>query len=400
MNDDEKFALVPKSPSGLKKVEPVAKTVLSGMVQDTLDLAAKRRRVGNVDFCEPDYLQLMAWAEQLKLPPDEVLRRLKDGIRCEGYETRIENGKFIKLNWDAGILPATEFTISFPLKITDLSFVPIHGIAEDAWEPGSPSSVDDLEWPSDHDWNNRVKHISTVALPQLKSLQCAGIGLENLSIEKAHSVEYLVCAIENLNLALFPSLKVLIFTDYVRAVENLDLRGVPNLTALDCQLNVIKTLDLSLVPKLRKLNCSDNAMKELVLPNLQNLIELDCENSGWDKDSGLGQWLEVLDLRGAPNLEGINCGSNMLENLDLSSVPKLKRLDCSSNSLSALDLSCVPNLEILECRGYSAGHFINWNPPFIKELDIRPLLHLKKISCDSRTRIMQRPDQQFTAGDK
>jgi CheY-like chemotaxis protein len=42
MNEDSKFALVPRAPSALEKTEPGAKRILSGIVTDTLALARKQ----------------------------------------------------------------------------------------------------------------------------------------------------------------------------------------------------------------------------------------------------------------------------------------------------------------------------------------------------------------------
>lgn len=130
-------------------------------------------------------------------------------------------------------------------------------------------------------------------------------------------------------------------------------------------------------------------MRELVLPNLPDLIELECENSSWDKDAGLGRYLESIDLRGAPNLRWLNCFCNALEQLNLSCVPQLRELNCAWNPISELDLSCVPYLEALRCESYQSDSI------GIKTLDIRSLFHLKELRCDRRTEVIQRPEQHF-----
>lgn len=401
MNKNEKFALVPRPPDALEKAAPGAKRILSGMVVDTLALAARKFRIGEIELDELDYLQLMAWAKQLKLTPIEVLRRLKEGLRWKGRETRIENGKFVKLNWDAGILPASDFQILYPIEITDLSFTPIHSIAEGSFDlqeefDGVPAGN---ALPQGYDANNRILKISTVPLPKLKFLDCSDIGLETLSVERADSLEHLICAIEKLDLKPFPNLRELRCLD-MRAITSLDLSGVPKLLELNCESNLIKNMDLRLVPRLRKLNCSDNDMQELILPDLPDLVELECENSIWDKGAGLGRYLEKIDLRGAPNLKRLNCRDNMLEDLHLSRVPKLKHLDCSWNPLTELNLTDVPLLETLKCYNIPIEYWSNRNPPFIGSLDISGLRCLKELDCDNRTQIIQRPDQHFNAVNK
>lgn len=387
MNDKEKFPLVRKPTSGLEKVDPGAKRVLSSMVSDALTLArvtqrtleTRKFRVGDVDLCEPDYLQIRAWAEQLGLSSFEVLRRLKEGLRFKGNETRIENGKFTKLNWDPGLLPVSEFQISFELEITQLSFAPMDVIAErcddDLAVLEGISKWDELS--REYDDTARILRISSICLSALKQLDCACIGLECLAIEFAPSLERLDCT--------------------QNCLSALNLRPFPNLKELLCLSNLIEKLDLCSVPKLRKLNCDDNDMQELVLPNLPELVELDCVNSGYDKDSGLGQFLKTIDLRGAPNLERLNCFSNRFETLNLSCVPKLKYLDCSGNPLAELALSDVPLLETLKYSSLRPEWFMGWNPPWIGTLDIRGLSHLKKLECDKRTRVVQRPDQHFAS---
>ena len=390
------LAIVRRQPSAIEKAEAGAKRILSGMVVDTLALAARKFRIGETDLHESDYLQLMAWAKQLKLTPIEILRRLKEGLRWKGRETRIENGKFTKLNWDAGILPISDFQILYPIELTDLSFAPIHSIDGLDLQGELDGVPAENTLPHGYDLSNRILHISTVSLPKLKFLDCSDIGLETLAVERADSLEHLNCAIEKLDLKPFPNLRELRCLD-MRAITSLDLSGVPKLLELDCQSNLIRNLDLSLVPKLRKLNCSDNDMRELILPSLPDLVELECSNSIWDKDAGSGRYLGKIDLRGAPNLKRLNCRDNMLEHLDLSCVPKLKHLDCSWNPQTELNLTDVPLLETLKCYNIPIESWSNRNPPFIRSLDISGLRYLKELDCDIRTQVIQRPDQHFSA---
>jgi len=130
MNDKEKFALIPKSSSALENAEPSKKRILSGMVGDTLALATSIFRIGDCVLREPDYRQVTIWAEQLRLTPAETLRRLKQGLRAKGNETRVENGRFTALNWDAGLLHGSDFQMSIELELSKLSFAPMDVIAD------------------------------------------------------------------------------------------------------------------------------------------------------------------------------------------------------------------------------------------------------------------------------
>ncbi|HEY5505784.1 MAG TPA: hypothetical protein VIK28_11550, partial [Sedimentisphaerales bacterium] len=298
MNEKEKIALVPRPPGTLEKAGTGTKRILSCMVGDTLALAKKddlapktaKFRIGEYEWCEPDYLQIMAWAEQLGLSSLEVLRRLQEGLRDKGNETRIENGKLTKLNWDAGLLPVSDFRISFPLELTELSFSPIAIIAEEGDLEGVEGLTAEGELPDGYDLSASVLKIFTVALPKLKRLACAAAGLESLSMGPAPALERFDCGATNgtnlsaLDLRSFPKLKEFVCTN--NRFECLDLGHVPELLELDCGMNLIKKLDLRSVPKLRKLNCNDNDMQELILPSLPELVELNCENSAYE-DSGL-----------------------------------------------------------------------------------------------------------------
>jgi Leucine-rich repeat (LRR) protein len=394
MNEIGKFALVKRPSSAIEKAAPGAKRVLADMVSDTLTLTLRKFRVAEYDLCEPDYLQLMAWAEQLKLSPDEVLRRLKSGLKPEGCKTIIENGCFIKLHWDPGLLPLSEFQISQKLRLIQLSFTPIEGVSDLGAIEAGVGLTNDL--PDGYDLDARILGITCINLPRLRFLECSQIGLKAMRIERATFLESFGCwgnSFESIDLKPFPNLKTL--NCLSNQLTSLDLSDVPKLNELDCQLNLIKNLDLSPVSKLQKLNCSDNDMREFILPNVPDLIELECKNSSWDKDAGLGRYLEKIDLRGAPKLKLLNCRDNMLEHLELSCVPKLKCLECSWNPLTELDLAGVPLLETLKCHNIPSNHWTTTNPPRISSLDVSGLHHLKELDYDNRTQVIQRPDQYF-----
>ena len=438
MNEKGDSALVPRSPSALEKTKPGTKRIVLGMVTDTLALAnrdslapaAPKFRIGDHALCEPDYLQLIAWAEDLNLSPLEVVRRLREGLRRKGNETKIENGKLIELNWDVGLLPISNFRISFPLELTELSFAryDVDGNFEDLEE-----GVGEL--PEGYCLSARIHQISAVALPKLQRLNCASVGLESMAMAPALALERLDCSwnrVSTLDLLSFPNLKLLDCADN-RVLESLDLKPVPELLELDCHMNRIKELDLSPASKLRKLNCSDNFMDELVLPYLPELVELVCSNGQYNGKPG---YLTRIDLRNTPNLKVLDCGRNDIKTLNLSAVPRLRELDCGYNRLAELDLSPVPMLLKLDCcrtclreldlsgvpmlveldccwtdlreldlsrvpmlkrlSCYTESYDSAW----VESLDIRPLHHLAELSYDQRTRLIQRTDQHFSSDEE
>jgi hypothetical protein len=84
MNEKDEKALVPRPLSAVEKAVPGVKRILSAMVDDTLALAEQRApamekfRIGDYEWCEPDYRQILIWSEETGLKPEEVIARLFD----------------------------------------------------------------------------------------------------------------------------------------------------------------------------------------------------------------------------------------------------------------------------------------------------------------------------------
>jgi hypothetical protein len=393
MNDNNNFALVPRPPGVLEKAEPGAKRILSGMVADTLELtkrnqsalSAARFRIGEYEWCEPDYRQILIWANVLALEPEEVIGRLLQGQRPEGVpwaESVFADGRLIKLNWDLNLLPLDRFQLVIPLEITHLSI---------------RSRVEPHEWGEHH--TQLVKSLK-LRLPKLTNLSCERLGLPELDLILTPNLRALLCGQNNLSeldFSVVPELNILHCG--VNQFRELKLSALDNLTELDCASSWISPrVILSAMPNLSRLDCGWNDPKVVAafLSHAPNLTELNCMMSS----------LKRLDLSGVPHLTKLECNNNITTKLDLSLVPKLKELNCRvmglrkldlshthnllklncwGNDLNALDLSAVPELQVLDCVENS-----------IDVLDIRRLLHLHELKYDSgRTHLMQRPDQNF-----
>lgn len=132
MPSSDNFALVPRPPGGVEEARPGAKRILSGMVEGALELAQKkpvspvpqRFRIGDYEWCEPDYRQLLIWAQKLGVKAEVVVDELLSGEKPAGVpwaETVFENGRIIKLNWDTELLPLRELELGHGLRITHLS---------------------------------------------------------------------------------------------------------------------------------------------------------------------------------------------------------------------------------------------------------------------------------------
>ena len=331
---NEKENALRLTPSGaLEKVGHGPKQILSGMVSDALVLARTQtepalvlHRIGDYEFRDPDYRQILTWAESLGLGPEEVIGRLAESKASEPDTLfRVHAGRILSFVWDFRLLPILSFGWLSDLHIEHISF---RGV-------------------------NTSDFI--IRLETLRSLYCSNIGLRKLHLARVPKLTRLRCdtdlatllsglhcgsnQLTELDLSCVPNLTEL--HCQLNSFTELDLSRVPNLTELHCGSNQLTELDLSCVPKLTKLDCGDNELTELDLSCVPNLTELDC----WDNE------LTELDLSRVPKLTKLDCGVNELTELDLSRVSNLTELGCWGNQLTELDLSRVPNLTELGCSG-------------------------------------------------
>ena len=117
--EDNVRSLIPLPDASIAITRPGAGRVLSELVGDTLALARREPlfAIGEYQWCEPDYRQILLWAEVLALEPEEVIRRLlvRDSLylNCDGKElgfclyktTAFRIGKMMGINWDLNLLP-------------------------------------------------------------------------------------------------------------------------------------------------------------------------------------------------------------------------------------------------------------------------------------------------------
>jgi hypothetical protein len=289
-SENSRFALTPRPPSAVETARAGAKRIQSAIVADTLALAKKQQstpaaakfRIGQYEWCEPDYRQILIWAEALKLEPEEVIQGLLKG------KTHVEKGRLLKIGWDFELLPLKDFQWGDGLRTTHLV----------SWSHSCAGP-----------WRLGVK------LPELTHLAWVNAFLFELDLSGCPRLQWLDCSFN--------------------AISHLDLTSVPNLAALHCQANAIEELDLSPVPRLVTLDWSANAcgrklkaLKRLTRPGLPDLTSLWCSSDQ----------LSSLDLSGLPNLTHLECSNNEIRELDLSKVPLLEELCCYSNPMSFLDI--------------------------------------------------------------
>ena len=337
MAEKDSNALVVRAASVLQATGQGPKGILSGMVVDALALArhsgkelvAARFPLGGYEFCEPDYRQILLWAQALGLEPEEVICRLqKDSYDYRGRESlgfKVTNGAIVTLNWDFELLPLETFKWLDGLVIQEIRF--------------EGNSADGVK-------------ISLENLPLLSRLEVSSLDLTKFNLSKVPSLTHFECNVTKLT--------------------QLDLSLVPRLIYLQCVGNQLTELDLSPVPALIHLECSSNQLTELDVSPMPSLTELWCDDNQLTK----------LDLSSVTCLTELVCSDNHLTELDLLLVPSLTALVCDSNQLTNLDLSPVTALTDLDCRRNQ-----------LTNLEIRHLSKLTEFYADSTVTVQKRPDQ-------
>jgi len=312
MNEKKENALVPRPSSAVEKTASGPKRILSSIVADTLVLASReqrapmlaRFRIGDYEWCEPDYRQILIWAEETGLKPEEVLERLFDQQSLREWakgqphrfpifeEPLFSDGKLLKAHLDVRLLRPGRLEWVNGLDITRLHFFRAS-------------------------YEARLNSLGPLPLAQLEFLNCCLIGLTYLNLTGVPQLEYLDCSGNEL--------------------EELQLHCVPLLTSLYCSLNELAELKFDRTPNLHFLACVDNRLTQL---NLSALGRLEVVFCGDNK-------LTELQLVGLANLLFLDCRRNQISKLDLSSCPNLEEVDCSGNPISVLDIRGLKNLRVL-----------------------------------------------------
>ena len=230
-----------------------------------------RHRIGEQELFGPDYRLVCAFAEDLRLMPEEVLSRLLvTGCGNKGWGTKVEEGRFMALHIDNKTLP--------------ISSIPsIDGLIVEILRVQLQALLSDLDFSM---------------LPNLKVLGCGGNQLTKLDLSQNPNLRELAC--------------------HGNRLTELDLSGTPNLTVLNCYGNQLSDLDLSAAPHLRKFYCYGNKLIKLALSDAPNLTDVSCA----------GNKLTELDLSGSSNLTHLSCYGNQLIVLDIRNLRNLETLKC------------------------------------------------------------------------
>ena len=257
--------------------------VLQRMTASTLQLMrqfppsaalSERFTLGDYAFAEPDYRQLLIWAEALGLRPVELVLRLQQQPPYHIFEQtisfKIVDGSIRDLVWDLSALPVADFAWVDGLKIEKLAF----------------------RKRCDEDEAVGTTKLAP-RLPLLTELWCGSNQLTEIDLSSVPLLKKLLC--------------------WDNQLTELNLSSVPELTELDCSGNQLTEIDLSSVPKLTELWCSGNQLTEIDLSSVPLLKTLQC----WDNQ------LTELDLSSVPELTKLWCDENLKNSLDTSFTPFL-----------------------------------------------------------------------------
>jgi hypothetical protein len=321
MPDADRNALIRLPSFAVEKAEAGPRRILTGMVSDALAVAqsqeraleAARYRIGDYEFRDPDYRQILIWAKELHIEAAELVHRLdmistRWRIFVDGRPTvsnlnfLVTDGSMEALAWDFDLLPITSMKWVTGLRIKNLAF---KGKATTNIALSLPS-LERMEC-----FNIEISEIELSNIPALRSLDCRKNQLLKLELSNAPSLERLSCG-------------------HNKIVE-LKLSNVPVLTYLSCSANRLTKIDISSAPKLESLSCDQNELTELDLSRSHELNRLWCNENK----------LSTLDLSNNSELQTLGCGRNRLQELDLTSCPKLLWLSCENNEIQDIDVGSL-----------------------------------------------------------
>ena len=126
MAPNQDRALIPIPPHELTATKIGGNRILSEMVGASLALIrqAPLFKIGEYEWHETDYRQILIWAKAMTLDPEEVILRLLDrrslielGFGEYWPPTLFGDGRIVKLNWDLDLLPLDVFEWTDGLEI-------------------------------------------------------------------------------------------------------------------------------------------------------------------------------------------------------------------------------------------------------------------------------------------
>ena len=239
--------------------------VLGGTPGDEIPVAKEEEKIEarfaikDTLLREPDYQQILLWAEALGMAPEAVLMILAAGQDPDGFA--LEDGAMVCLVWDFERLPLIPTTWVSGLLIRDIEFRGKWPDGDTVFRPALPS-LRSLKCK-----NVGVTSINLTLVPGLTKLDCSGNELTALDLSPVTELEWLDCGgnqLTTLDLSPVPELEWLGCGK--NQLTSLDLSPVTKLESLLCYFNPLTTLDLTLVPGLTKLGCWVNGLTAPISP--------------------------------------------------------------------------------------------------------------------------------------
>lgn len=201
MSDKGDTALVLRPSSELTRISPGASAIIDGMVNDATDIIrvreAIRHKIGDYEFRESDYQQILIWAEAEGVTPDELIASKGDQFVVSG---------------DGAIV----------------AFHPV-GFQQNSWGFGFENP-----WGAgfgEFQWNFWETGLDLSRIPHLEELFCEENGLTALDLSHVPNLKTLSCS--------------------KNFLDGLDLSRVPQLKKLFCEDNQVTELDISGLKELR-----------------------------------------------------------------------------------------------------------------------------------------------------
>ncbi len=259
MEPNQDRSLIP-SPSHELTAQTISQNrILGDMVEHTLALGRQeavaqtaRFRIGDYAWCEPDYRQILLWAETLKMEPLMVIGKLLADERS----SKTADGLMRSLLWDLVELPLSDFKFVADSAIESLQLVDSNTKAGQLLAAiFCPKRLRHRPLPP-------IVGLRDITLfrPGFRELICCDCGIQALTISGAHELTHIKCTFNKM--------------------EKLALFDVPSLSSLSCCFNQLAELDLSHVPNLTRLSCHKNRIAEL---DIRPLLSL--ETLSYDKHS-------------------------------------------------------------------------------------------------------------------
>ena len=247
----------------------------------------------------------------------------------------------------------------------------------------------EIKWISKLEYDttdyNLSEDISFNDLTALETIDCRGNpNLTAIEVSGCTALKTLHIAgtgIRDLNLKNNAALETL--ACYQCPITNLNVSHNPELENLECGETQIKHLDVSKLANLQKLSCGGLEIESLDLSNNKKLETLSVD---------FAEHISSIDLSNNVALKELYCSQTKITSLDVSKNIALSVLGCDRTDITSLDVSKNVALEWLDCEGtditsldVSKNVALEWLACYetnIASLDVSNNIALERLYCD------------------